>query len=227
MPDYGLAVRNLLVKMTGGIMKQSILVFLLFLLTSNGFAQKEIEVTLINKTGFDFIKLYLSPADKNEWGENLYAGVLNNREAEALKLKIQKDSCMYDLKALRPDVSALIFKGLNLCMMPIITLIYEFGQPNFVQDFVLENHTGLTFSELYIRSTNTDAWGLNVLGLNVLTTDESAEISFKPSTRNCRYDFRAVLLNGTSMLYSNIDLCNQMHVVLARYEGTPYYWYDF
>jgi hypothetical protein len=36
-------------------MKKSIIVFLLFLLLSNGFSQKEIEITLINKTGFDFI----------------------------------------------------------------------------------------------------------------------------------------------------------------------------
>jgi hypothetical protein len=208
-------------------MKKSIIMILLFLLLSNGFSQKETEITLINKTGFDFIALYLSPADKNQWGEDLYAGVLNNRESETLKLTIQKDSCMYDLKAVRLDSSALIFKGMNLCMMPIITLVYEFNEPNFVQDFILENRTGLTFSELYIRNATSQIWGMNVLGLNVLTTDESTVISFKPSTRYCLYDFKAVLLNGMPVLYTNINLCNQMHVVLFRYEGTPYYRYDF
>ena len=196
-----------------GAMRKSIFVCLLFLLPSKGFAQKEIEITLIKKTGFDFAELYLSPADQSQWGEGLYKGVFNNRESATLKLKTQKNSCMYDLKAVRIDGSPLVFKGMNLCMMPIITLIYEFNQPNFVQDFILENHTGLTFSELYIKGVNSQMWGTNVLGLNVLTT--------------CRYDFRAVFMNGSTTVYNNIDLCKQMHVALFRYEGRPYSWYDF
>ncbi len=208
-------------------MKQVIIVVLLLLLLENAVAQKEIEVTIINKTGFDFIDLYLSPSDKNQWGEDLYTGVLNNREAQTLKITTGKDVCKYDLKAVRLDSSVLIFKQMNLCMMPIITLLYEFNEPNFVQDFMLENRTGLTFSELYIKNATSQIWGMNVLGLNVLTPDESAVISFKPSDRFCLYDFKAVLLNGMPVLYTSINLCNQMHVVLFRYEGTPYYRYDF
>jgi hypothetical protein len=111
--------------------------------------------------------------------------------------------------------------------MPIITLLFEFDKPMFLQDFIIENDTDVTFTEIYVRQSTSSIWGINVLGGNVLTRNEQAIIAFKPgSSKTCLYDIRTRLLNGKSLLFENINLCSQEKVVLYRYQGKPYHGFD-
>jgi hypothetical protein len=133
----------------------------------------------------------------------------------------------FDLRAVKVDSSELIFKNLNLCKMLIVTLLYEFNEPVFVQDLILENQTDLTFSEIYIRDLSTSFWGMNVLGANVLTPHEKAIISVKPGHEKvCHYEIKGVLLNGQEIIYNNINICNESHILLFRYQGKPYFSFD-
>jgi hypothetical protein len=203
------------------------LVILGLIQTSHVSAQNEVNFTLVNKTGFEFVDIFISAADKNQWGEDLSLGVFNNLEVKDFKIKTTEKICLYDLKAVKPDSTELIFENVNLCKMLIVTLLFDFNEPMFVQDLILENITDHTFSEIYIRDLSTSFWGLNVLGANVLTPNEKAIISVKPGGSNtCLYDIKAVLLNGRELLYSNINICNQAHIVLMRYQGKPYHGFD-
>ncbi len=186
-------------------------------------AQNEVLFTLVNKTGFDFIDIYISPADQNQWSEDLTLGLFNNYEQKDLRLKTNSEICSYDLKAVRLDSTELVFKNLNLCKMLIVTLLYEFDEPSFVQDIILENYTDYTFMEIYVRDLPTSSWGLNVLGTNALTPREKAFISIKQgNSKSCMYDIKTVLRNGKELLYRSINICNQSHIVLLRYQGKPY-----
>jgi hypothetical protein len=112
--------------------------------------------------------------------------------------------------------------------MLIVTLLYEFDEPAFVQDLILDNQTDHTFMEIYVRDLPTSSWGLNVLGANALTPREKAIISIKQgNSKSCMYDIKAVLINGRELIYSSVNICNQSHIVLLRYQGRPYTSYDF
>ncbi len=210
-------------------MKRCILIALIIgmVISAGVSAQNEVKFTLVNKTGFDLIDIYISPADQNQWGEDLSLGVFNNLEAKDFTIKTTEKICLYDLKAVKPDSTELIFKNVNLCKMLIVTLLYEFDEPMFVQDLILENLTDLTFSEIYIRDLSTSFWGINVLGANVLTPNEKAIISVKPGHEKvCLYEIKAILLNGRELIYNNIKICNESHIVLFRYQGRPYHSFD-
>ena len=191
-------------------------------------AQNEVLFTLVNKTGFDFIDIYISPADQNQWSEDLTLGLFNNYEQKDLRIKTKSEICLYDLKAVRLDSTELIFKNLNLCKMLIVTLLYEFDEPTFVQDLILENQTDYTFMEIYVRDLPTSPWGMNILGTNALTPREKALISIKQgNSKSCSYDIKTVLINRKELIYRNVNICNQSHIVLLRYQGKPYSSFDF
>ena len=191
-------------------------------------AQNEVLFTLVNKTGFDFIDIYISPADQNQWSEDLTLGLFNNYEQKDLRIKTKSEICSYDLKAVRLDSTELIFKNLNLCKMLIVTLLYEFDEPTFVQDLILENQTDYTFMEIYVRDLPTSPWGMNILGTNALTPREKALISIKQgNSKSCSYDIKTVLINRKELIYRNVNICNQSHIVLLRYQGKPYSSFDF
>ena len=190
-------------------------------------AQHDVTFVLVNKTGFEFVDIYVSPTGQDKWSEDLSLGVFANLESNDFKITSTEEVCQYDLKAIRPDSTELLFKGVNLCKKLIVTLLYEFDQPVFVQDLILENLTDFTFSEIYIRDLPTSFWGQNVLGANVLTRNEKVVISIPPGNpKACLYDIKAVLMNGQELLYKGINICNQAHIVLMRYQGKPYHGFE-
>ncbi|MEJ2495183.1 MAG: hypothetical protein P8Y79_12735 [Ignavibacteriaceae bacterium] len=211
-------------------MKKSYLIFFLstIIFYQTIPAQNEVSFTLINKTGFDFVDVYISPADQNQWSEDLTLGLFNNFEQKDLRIKTKSEICSYDLKAVRLDSTELVFKNLNLCKMLIVTLLYEFDEPAFVQDLILENHTDYTFMEIYVRDLPNSPWGVNVLGTNALTPREKTFISIKQgNSKSCNYEIKAVLINRKELIYKNVNICNQSHIVLLRYQGKPYSSFDW
>ncbi len=201
---------------------------LLLILIQTASAQKEVSFLLINKTGFDFTDIYISPSSKDQWSEDLTLGLFNNFEQKDITLKTNENVCTYDLKAVRLDSTEIIFSELNLCKMLIVTLLYEFNEPSFVQDLILDNQTEFTFMEIYVRDLPNSAWGMNVLGANALTPREKAIISIKQgNSKSCLYDIKGVLRNGKEVIYRNVNICNQSHIVLLRYQGKPYTGFDF
>ena len=211
-------------------MKKSYLIFFLstIIFYQTIPAQNEVLFTLVNKTGFDFIDIYISPADQNQWSEDMTFGLFNNYEQKDLRIKTKSEICSYDLKAVRLDSTELVFKNLNLCKMLIVTLLYEFNEPTFVQDLILENQTDYTFMEIYVRDLPTSPWGMNILGTNALTPREKTLISIKQgNSKSCSYDIKTVLINRKELIYRNVNICNQSHIVLLRYQGKPYSSFDF
>jgi hypothetical protein len=207
--------------------KLALIVGLVIVLAGSSSAQHDVTFLLVNKTGFEFVDIYVSPTGQDKWGEDLSLGVFTDLEAKDFKIASTEEVCQYDLKAIRPDSTELLFKGVNLCKKLIVTLLYEFDQPVFVQDIIVENLTDYAFSEIYIRDSPVSFWGQNVLGANILTRNEKAVISIPPGNpKACLYDIKAVLMNGQELLFKNINICNQAHIVLMRYQGKPYHGFE-
>jgi hypothetical protein len=198
-----------------------------FVFNRTSLAQNDLSITLVNKTGFEFVDLYISPAGENKWGQDLNLGIFDKMEAKEFKLTMKDKVCEFDLRAVMPDSTQMKFEKINLCRMPIITLLYEFDKPLFVQDIIIDNRTNYTFSELYIKESNSSIWGTELLGANMLTPNENVAISLKPgSGKNCRYDIKAVLMNGREIIYDRMDVCHQDHVVLFLYQGRPNFGFE-
>lgn len=98
------------------------LVLGLFLVTSAALSAQVFDFTLVNKTGFIIDEVYVSPADDNEWGEDvLGVDVLANGKSveitfdetyEFLLLAFEVE--LYDLKVVDEDGDEYFWTDLKL-----------------------------------------------------------------------------------------------------------------
>jgi hypothetical protein len=75
------------------------------------------------------------------------------------------------------------------------------------RDFTFVNKTSHPITHLYISDSGTSAWEEDVLGKDVLGSNESTDISFEDKTRKCSYDLKAVFEGGQPFERYNLDLC--------------------
>lgn len=90
------------------------------------------DFTLVNKTGFALLEVYLSPSHKTKWGpDRLGHDTLENNKARLFKFA-DKSSCLQDLKVVfEDDGSNVTWEDFDLCELNKITLKYN-RKTNFV-----------------------------------------------------------------------------------------------
>lgn len=76
------------------------------------------------------------------------------------------------------------------------------------QRFLLNNETSKTMTHFYASPSYVDSWEDDILGTDVLLTNESAWITIQDDRETCQYDFRAVFSNGTEATHYGINVCN-------------------
>ena len=84
------------------------------------------DFTLVNRTGYALREVYISPANKNNWGnDRLGRNVMDNAKQRLFKFA-DKDGCNYDLKVVfDDDDSEVIWEDFDLCELNKITLRYN------------------------------------------------------------------------------------------------------
>lgn len=75
------------------------------------------------------------------------------------------------------------------------------------QDFTILNKTGYAFKHIYVSESNSGSWDEDVLGRDVLNDGEEFELSFAKSEKTCHWDMKAIYDDGTSVVWSNLNLC--------------------
>ena len=85
-------------------------------------------------------------------------------------------------------------------------------------DFTLANKTGLTIDYVYVSPTNSDEWGDDVMGRDVLKHGDSVDIVFSRSEKSCMWDLKVKDEDGDEVEWTNLDLCTAAHITL-NYEG--------
>ena len=87
------------------------------------------DFVLRNKTGYDLSELYLSPADKETWEEDMFADEEDNMldgESRNITFTGAGKTCMWDLKVVyAEDDSSAIWHDIDLCKTSRITLFYN------------------------------------------------------------------------------------------------------
>lgn len=83
------------------------------------------------------------------------------------------------------------------------------------QDFTLVNNTGHTVMTLNVSPSNSDEWGPDILGRDVLPNGESAQITFERAGDQCEWDIRATYDDGDTTDARGANLCELATVTLT------------
>lgn len=94
---------------------------LLLVSRSTGIAGDQ-DFTLVNKTGVEIHNLHVSPADKNEWGEDVLGrDTLGDGESAEIKLNAKEDAEKWDLRVADKSGNAIEWPDLNLLKISKVT----------------------------------------------------------------------------------------------------------
>jgi hypothetical protein len=75
------------------------------------------------------------------------------------------------------------------------------------QDFTLTNNTGHVIMTLNVSPSDSNNWGPDILGRDVLANGESAQITFDRNEDECVWDVRATYDDGDTGDWRGINLC--------------------
>lgn len=84
------------------------------------------DFTLINRTGYAIAEVYVSPANKDNWGrDRLGRSVLENGRSKLITFS-DTANCNQDIKVVfDDDDSSVVWEDINLCDLHKITLRYN------------------------------------------------------------------------------------------------------
>lgn len=95
--------------------------------------RRNLDFTLVNKTGLIIMEVYLSPTTDAKWGEDVMgADILDDGDKVDITFSSAETECNWDLKIVDEDDDDVIWTKLNLCTASEITLIYENKKPTAI-----------------------------------------------------------------------------------------------
>jgi hypothetical protein len=101
--------------------------------TVNAAQRRNLDFTLVNKTGIDIHEVYLNPTKVDTWGEDVMGkDILKSGEKVEITFSSSETECNWDLKIVDEDKDDIIWTKLNLCTANEITLMYEGKKPTAI-----------------------------------------------------------------------------------------------
>ncbi len=93
------------------------------------------DFTLVNSTGVEINKLFVSPHDKDDWEEDIL-GQDTLPSGKSLEIKFDRDekAAMWDLRVEDTQGNAIEWENLNLLEISKVTLYYENGKARAVTE---------------------------------------------------------------------------------------------
>ncbi len=82
-------------------------------------------------------------------------------------------------------------------------------------DCTLVNNTGHTVMTLNVSPSESDEWGPDILGADVLANGQSAQVSFERGQDQCNWDLRATYDDGDTTDARGVNLCELTTVTLT------------
>ena len=80
------------------------------------------------------------------------------------------------------------------------------------QDFTLTNSTGHVIVTLQVSPNDSNNWGRDILGQDVLASGEEAEVTFDRDEDQCIWDIRVTYDDGTENDLRAVNLCETTDV---------------
>ena len=85
------------------------------------------DFTLVNNTGVDICKVYISPNDSNDWEENILHGVLYNGDSKFIRFS-GYTTADWDIKVVDRTGQYLYWRGIDLNNVYKVTLYFDGSQ---------------------------------------------------------------------------------------------------
>jgi hypothetical protein len=85
------------------------------------------DFTLVNQTGYQINKVFVSPSASNDWEEDVLGrDVLDDGESVNIVFHRNTTGCKWDLKVVySDDDSSAVWQGFNICAISKITIHYN------------------------------------------------------------------------------------------------------
>lgn len=81
------------------------------------------------------------------------------------------------------------------------------------------NDTAQTMTNFYASNSDSDDWGEDLLGQNVLRAGGGWEVDIEDGSGSCSYDIKAVFDPGGAITYHDVDVCGEDdEVVFTNYD---------
>lgn len=74
------------------------------------------------------------------------------------------------------------------------------------------NNTNVAMREFYGSNAGSGSWEEDILGSSVLPAGSSVNINFDDGSGYCTFDFKAVFVDGSSLVDSSVDVCTTSSV---------------
>ena len=93
-----------------------------------------------------------------------------------------------------------------------------FSTAAFAEDvkFTLTNASEYQIDEFYASPSNTDEWGEDILGQEVLEGGQSGTVTIADGSDQCEYDLKAVEEDGTEHELEGLDICKNPTVEFTK-----------
>lgn len=82
--------------------------------------------------------------------------------------------------------------------------------------FTLDNQSEYTIDEFYASPANTDEWGEDILGQDVLEGGASGTVTIADGSDQCLYDLKAVDEDGVEHELNDLDICTRPNVTFNK-----------
>jgi hypothetical protein len=82
--------------------------------------------------------------------------------------------------------------------------------------FTLDNQSGFNIDEFYASPANTDSWGEDILGQDVLEGGTSGTVTIADGSDQCVYDLKAVDEDGVEHELTDLDICKNPTVTFNK-----------
>jgi hypothetical protein len=90
---------------------------------------------LSNETGVTIAKAYVSPTLAEDWGSDVLGrGVMRDGEYSPIVFSPRNDLCVYDIRVESIAGDALMWTGINLCSVSVVTLFYNSNSGEVLAD---------------------------------------------------------------------------------------------
>ena len=100
-----------------------------FLLLANGASAADQDFTLVNATGVEIHAVYVSPSDKDEWGQDILGkDTLASGQSAEIKFSPKEDADTWDLRVEDGKGNSIEWTDLDLTEISKLTLHYEDGK---------------------------------------------------------------------------------------------------
>ncbi len=92
--------------------------------------------------------------------------------------------------------------------LSVVLSLSALSAPAFAEDLVFDliNNSSVNLQELYVSPAETNTWGDDILGVEILAAGETGTVTITDGLETCAYDLRFVTDTGVEVTSSQ-DLC--------------------